>query len=295
MSIKSEFKKVLRIFDIKNKKQNIVGTQMNINETVPTDIDFGEYKRNVWKPHGAVEEYHKNVEHNFFNAVTSKFFTQYLKSGDKVLDVGAGTGRLSFIIADKGCSVTALDISEYMLEKLNETKAERDITTILADGDKLPVKDANYDAVVSMDFMLHFLNWQDFLKEKARACKSGGYIIYNFYNTDNLKNVSADKIKASNYVVNGGIISHCSKEELQGICNKLGLEIVKIQPYNFLGPNALWYPNLSIDEVNILRAIYYKTLANEKVLGVIKEFEEKIVENLSPDYCANIIIILRKK
>jgi ubiquinone/menaquinone biosynthesis C-methylase UbiE len=41
--------------------------------------------------------------------------TAWLKPGDKVLDVGCGTGTLAVLLAHKGCWVTGIDISPAML------------------------------------------------------------------------------------------------------------------------------------------------------------------------------------
>jgi len=164
MSVKSELKKALRFFRKKEKSEINKKEHLYFNANITTDEEIGQYKRNAWNSENAAQRYKINVEQNFFNAVTAKFYTKYLNPTDKVLDVGAGTGRLSFAIADKGCEVVSTDISESMLKVLDETKGERNIKTIVSDGDGIPVGDEQFDAVVSMDFMLHFHNWQDFLK-----------------------------------------------------------------------------------------------------------------------------------
>ena len=151
------------------------------------------------------------------------------------------------------------------------------------------------EVLVSLDLLMHFPNWPDFLKEKTRACIKGGHIIYNFYSGENLKHINNDKAMASNYITNGDYVSHCTKNELQYVCEKFGLEIIKLQPYNFIGLNGMWFPNLSAKECIEFRKLYLKILANEKILKVIKEFEETIVNNLSHEYTASMMVILRKK
>src|SRR3989344_8275246 len=55
-------------------------------------------------------------------------------AGKKVLDVGAGTGRLSLPLANRGASVTALDVSPKMLALIKNTS----VTTVVGDAESLP-------------------------------------------------------------------------------------------------------------------------------------------------------------
>jgi SAM-dependent methyltransferase len=66
----------------------------------------------------------------------------------KVLDVGAGTGFLSVLLARLGYEVTAFDLSPGMLERLrhNAADAHVDVTTI--EGDAVEPPTGEFDAVV---------------------------------------------------------------------------------------------------------------------------------------------------
>ncbi|MCX6780475.1 MAG: class I SAM-dependent methyltransferase, partial [Candidatus Magasanikbacteria bacterium] len=63
----------------------------------------------------------------------------------KVLDVGAGTGRLSILLSKAGAAVTALDVSDEMLKVL-KNKDEK-IETIVGDAESLPFEDSSFDIV----------------------------------------------------------------------------------------------------------------------------------------------------
>jgi 2-polyprenyl-3-methyl-5-hydroxy-6-metoxy-1,4-benzoquinol methylase len=45
-------------------------------------------------------------------AVTKHFINRYIRPGDKVLDIGGGPGRYSIYLAEKGCRMTLLDLSD---------------------------------------------------------------------------------------------------------------------------------------------------------------------------------------
>lgn len=55
-------------------------------------------------------------------------------SGGPVLDVGAGTGRVTLDLARAGYPVTALDVCDELLAALRERAAGLDVTTVVADA-----------------------------------------------------------------------------------------------------------------------------------------------------------------
>jgi SAM-dependent methyltransferase len=71
-------------------------------------------------------------------------------SGDPILDVGAGTGRVSLELARRGHQVTALDIDPDLLSALAERAATLEpaasarIHTVLADARSLDLDDARF-------------------------------------------------------------------------------------------------------------------------------------------------------
>ena len=58
------------------------------------------------------------AQREFCDSVRLKYPEMF--KNKKVLDVGAGTGRLSLPLANRGASVTALDVSPKMLELIKK-------------------------------------------------------------------------------------------------------------------------------------------------------------------------------
>jgi len=73
-------------------------------------------------------------------------------SGDLILDAGAGTGRISALLAQRGAKVVALDLS---LSSLKICKKRAALQVILADLGALPFKPLVFDKVVCCEVLEH--------------------------------------------------------------------------------------------------------------------------------------------
>ena len=93
-------------------------------------------------------------------------------SGKKVLDAGAGTGRITLRLREAGAEVTALDISPEMLAKLHQKHPE--IETVEGDMEAMPFGDGSFDMVFSSLAMVHLKKTDKFLDECYRVLKDGG-------------------------------------------------------------------------------------------------------------------------
>jgi SAM-dependent methyltransferase len=66
----------------------------------------------------------------------------------RVLDVGAGTGFLSLLLAGQGYQVTAMDLSPGMLEMLRSKAAHAGAEVQIVEADAVSPPDGQFDAVV---------------------------------------------------------------------------------------------------------------------------------------------------
>ncbi|MFA6427482.1 MAG: class I SAM-dependent methyltransferase [Candidatus Magasanikbacteria bacterium] len=106
-------------------------------------------------------------------------------SGKKILDVGAGTGRVSIELAKRGAHVVALDVSEKMLEKIKDSRlrlttdgqARLKIKKIVGDAESLPFEDESFDGVVAAFLIVHLKDPQRFFDEVYRVLKPGGFFV----------------------------------------------------------------------------------------------------------------------
>jgi ubiquinone/menaquinone biosynthesis C-methylase UbiE len=74
--------------------------------------------------------------------------TARLEPGERILDVGAGTGRVSVAFARIGFDVIAIEPALAMLQVLREKAVALSIRCITAEGSRLPLQNRIADAVV---------------------------------------------------------------------------------------------------------------------------------------------------
>ncbi len=95
-----------------------------------------------------------------------------LPSGSpRVLDLGAGTGKLTRMIAAGGAEVTAVDPSAGMLERLR--RALPDVPALTGTAEQIPLDDGAVDAVL-VGQAWHWVDVSRASAEVARVLRPGG-------------------------------------------------------------------------------------------------------------------------
>ena len=97
------------------------------------------------------------------------------------LDLGAGGGHVSYVVARHARRVIATDLSPEMLAAVAQTAGEKGLSNIEiaeAPAERLPFEDETFDFVASRYSAHH---WRDFdagLREARRALKRGGRAMF---------------------------------------------------------------------------------------------------------------------
>lgn len=105
----------------------------------------------------------------------------------RILELGAGTGRVTLPLLRDGHQVTALDAAPSMLERLQSAAHEAGLTEALmvveADMRKIPRPDASCDLVISpFNALMHLYDWRDLLacfREAHRVLRPGGAFVFD--------------------------------------------------------------------------------------------------------------------
>lgn len=100
--------------------------------------------------------------------------------GEKILDVGCGTGTYGLEFAKIGLEVTCLDMSERML-KIAKTKSG-DIDMILGNAEGMPFRDNTFDLIVGITLIEFLDRPEKAIQEMKRVLKREGRIILGVLN-----------------------------------------------------------------------------------------------------------------
>ena len=152
------------------------------------------------------------------------------KTDMKILDLGTGSGYLSFAIAKQypNISIIGLDIVEKALE-VNRIKAREEnicnISFITYDGIDFPFDNNEFDMVISRYALHHFSDIQKSISKVSRVIKPEGFLFIS----DPTPNINDTSRFVDGYMQlkKDGHIKFYTEDELLKICKKYGLQLKK--------------------------------------------------------------------
>ena len=118
-------------------------------------------------------------------AVTMHYIHRFVKPGDQVLEVGAGTGRYSIALAKEGMDVTAVELAESNLAvlKKNSRGLER-ISSFQGDAvDLRRFEEQTFDMTLVLGPLYHLYEPEEVHKaidEAIRVTKKNGIMLFAF-------------------------------------------------------------------------------------------------------------------
>lgn len=125
---------------------------------------------------------------NFVDTVEKKLIEEMagFKVGEKVLDIGSGTGNYSIWLAKKGLQVTGLDQSKAMMNIAKKKADEEDLAIdwVEADATNLPFPNESFDLVLSVTAIEFMDDINAVLKETIRVLKPNGRLVIGVLTKD---------------------------------------------------------------------------------------------------------------
>ena len=108
-----------------------------------------------------------------------------LADGERILDVGCGTGSLTFALAEAAnlAKIAAIDASEIYLDAARAKNKDPRISFERADACALPFEDAGFDRAMSL-LVLHFIpETERAVGEMCRVVRPGGTVAATVWDT----------------------------------------------------------------------------------------------------------------
>lgn len=120
---------------------------------------------------------------------TMRYIERYLKRGDKVLEIGAGTGRYSHALAQKGYAVDAVELLGHNIEVFQQNILPGEPVTV-RQGNALDLSgfgDNTYDLTLLLGPVYHLFTADDqrrALAEAIRVTRPGGVVFAAYCGSD---------------------------------------------------------------------------------------------------------------
>ena len=120
---------------------------------------------------------------------TMRYIERYLKPGGRILEIGAGTGRYSHALAQKGYAVDAVELLEHNIGVFRQNTLPGEPVTIRQGNalDLVGFGDNTYDITLLLGPMYHLYTVEEqrrALTEAVRVTKSGGVVFAAYCGSD---------------------------------------------------------------------------------------------------------------
>ncbi|MFH0886712.1 MAG: class I SAM-dependent methyltransferase [bacterium] len=135
-----------------------------------------DYERDFWTS----KEYEDRVERMALERLLPK-------SGDSIIDIGGGYGRLTAMYVDRFKSATVFYYAKSLLDKAKDKWGARDnVKFVQGDLYKMPFEGNSFDCALMVRVLHHVENVPDALREIKRVLKPGGVFVMEYANKRNL-------------------------------------------------------------------------------------------------------------
>lgn len=270
--------------------------------------DIIKFKKEIWQTEEISKAFIKGsdakaiVGADLMDKEVNEVFLANCNPDEKVLDIGCGHGIVSEFLAENGIIVTAIDISDLLLNEFRERIKDKNLPVEIINGDayKIPCPDENFDVVVARMFLPHFPDWPIVLKEMTRVTKKGGKILVHFSSKENTDLAKSIKIKDCRFASSPdttdpwNFYAETNDKELVKVCKRYGLEVTGRTPVSFFLHNRILGYQLGQNKFDNYMEKIQEYVKNEKVKEFVLWFDKEIIAHCHPSLSHFNIIAFRK-
>ena len=115
-------------------------------------MDREKIMNDLYNNYSEEERLSKDNYHSLEFIVSKTYFDKYLKPGDRILEVGAGTGAYSLYYANQGYKVNAIEYVQHNLDIL-KSKITDNMDIIAEQGDAVDLsrfEDNTFDVTLAL-------------------------------------------------------------------------------------------------------------------------------------------------
>ena len=219
--------------------------------------------------------------------------------GVKAADVGCGAGRYDLLLFQhlNNLHLTCIDINESMLEQVSRyltSHGIKNVKTVKADADDIPLEDNSMDCVLSFNAIHHF-DFVNFIKRSNNVIKDYGRVfIYTRLRSQNGRNIWGKHFPLFAETESRLYELHEMEEWVRSV-DSLSLETAK--PFKYKR-------NCTLEQlVDKVKARHYSTFSlyeEDELDEALKEFQENIRQEFQDTnriewYDENILLVLKPK
>lgn len=159
-----------------------------------------------------------------------------LGPGQRVLEIGCGTGLMTAEAVKTKARIFSLDVSFELIDLAKKKKGNRKAAFCCASAYELGFKDKSFDAVIGMS-VLHHLDIDRALDELSRVLKDGGRM---FFSEPNMLNphIFAERTFFREYFHNSPDETAFVRFSLARKMRQHGFKDISIRPFDFLYPKT---------------------------------------------------------